>query len=63
MLDLTSGWKSQKIEVDGKIIKSTELRNTLWCFRKKCELGESRDYCKQGKNENKKNPFDCKMIF
>ena len=44
MLDLTSGWKSQKIEIDGKIIKSTELRNTLWCFRKKCELGESRDY-------------------
>jgi len=63
MLDLTSGWKSQKIEIDGKIIKSTELRNTLWCFRKKCELEESRDYCKQGKYENKKNPFDCKMVL
>lgn len=63
MLDLTSGWKSQKIEIEGKVIKSTELRNTLWCFRKKCELGESRDYCKEGTCGNKKNPFDCKMIY
>lgn len=62
MLDLTSGWKSQKIEIDGKIIKSTELRNGLWCFRKKCELGESTDYCKKAKYENKKNPFDCNMV-
>lgn len=62
MLDLTSGWKSQKIEFNGRVYKSTEIRNILWCFRKKKQLGAGRDYCKQGEYDDKKNKFNCKMV-
>lgn len=62
MLDLTSGWKSQKIQIDGEVIKSTELRSTLWCFRQKNKQGASLDYCRQGEREGEKNYFNCRMI-
>jgi len=63
MLDFTSGWKSQKIEIDGELIKSTELRNVLWCFREKNNKGAAADYCKENRYENGKNPFGCKMVY
>jgi hypothetical protein len=62
MLDLTSGWKSQKIEVDGTEVKSTELRSVLWCFREKNKTGASTDYCKENKYEYEKNNYECRMI-
>jgi len=59
MLDLTSGWKTQKIEIDGEIIKSTELRNSLWCFREKVKQHASSDYCKKREYDNKANKSGC----
>ncbi|MCM8779809.1 MAG: VRR-NUC domain-containing protein [Candidatus Omnitrophica bacterium] len=47
ILDLTSGWKTQKIEIDGEIVKPADLRNSLWCFREKNKLNASSDYCKE----------------
>lgn len=63
ILDLTSGWKTQKIEIDGEIIKSTELRNSLWCFREKNRLNASSDYCKKQEYDNKSNKFGCRSVF
>lgn len=62
ILDLTSGWKSQRIEIDGKEVKSTELRSVLWCFREKNKQGASLDYCKQGRYDGDKNNFSCRMV-
>ena len=62
ILDLTSGWKTQKIEIDGEIIKSTNLRNSLWCFREKIEQNASSDYCKKREYDNKTNKFGCRNI-
>jgi len=62
ILDLTSRWKTQKLEVDGKIVKSTELRNSLWCYRRKTKNNASLDYCKQKEYENTPNKFGCKEI-
>lgn len=64
MLDLTSGWKSQKIEFDGRVVSSTELRQALWCFREKNKLGASGDYCKESNIYNETtNPFNCKQVM
>jgi len=63
ILDLTSGWKTQKIEIDGEIVKSTELRNSLWCFRERTKQNASLDYCKRREHDNKPNKFGCKNIF
>lgn len=63
ILDLTSGWKTQKIEIDGEIVKSTDLRNSLWCFKEKNRLSASSDYCKKREYDNKLNKFGCRSIF
>lgn len=63
ILDLTSGWKTQKIEVDGEIVKSTDLRNSLWCFREKTKQNASLDYCKRREYDNKPNKFGCRNIY
>ncbi|WP_160691665.1 CFI-box-CTERM domain-containing protein [Clostridium sp. C2-6-12] len=62
MLDFTSGWKSQRIEIDGKVVKSTELRNALWCFREKNNINAPSDYCKMGLYDNEKNTYGCKNV-
>ncbi|SFL70069.1 CFI-box-CTERM domain-containing protein [Pelosinus propionicus] len=62
ILDLTSGWKTQRIETNGEILKSTELRGVLWCFREKNRLKASSDYCKQHQYNDEKNPFNCRQI-
>lgn len=63
ILDLTSGWKTQKIEIDGEIVKSTELRNSLWCFREKNKQNAPSDYCKRREYDNKLNKFGCRNIY
>jgi hypothetical protein len=63
ILDLTSGWKTQKIEIDGEIVKSTDLRNSLWCFREKTKQNASSDYCKRREYDNKPNKFGCRNIY
>lgn len=63
ILDLTSGWGTQKIEIDGMIIKSTDLRNSLWCFREKVKQNASADYCKRRVYDNKLNKFECRNIY
>ncbi len=63
ILDLTSGWKTQKIEIDGEIVKSTELRNSLWCFREKNKQNASLDYCKRREYDNKLNKSGCRNIY
>jgi len=63
LLDLTSGWKTQKIEIDGKIVKPTDLRNSLWCFREKTKQNASSDYCKRREYDNKPNLFGCRNIY
>ncbi|GAH79606.1 unnamed protein product, partial [marine sediment metagenome] len=63
ILDLTSGWKTQKIEIDGEIVKSTELRNSLWCLREKNKQNASLDYCKKREYDNKLNKSGCRNIY
>ncbi|MBU2617046.1 MAG: VRR-NUC domain-containing protein [Nanoarchaeota archaeon] len=63
ILDLTSGWKTQKIEIDGEIVKSTNLRNSLWCFREKIKQNTSLDYCKGSEYDNKLNKFGCRNFY
>ncbi|MDG5816260.1 VRR-NUC domain-containing protein [Chitinispirillales bacterium ANBcel5] len=64
MLDLTSGWKSQKIEINGEHVKSTALRNSLYCYRQKTEDHASDDWCKVSDRGNgKRNPFQCKNFY
>lgn len=63
ILDLTSGWKTKKIEIDGEIVKSAELKNSLWCFREKSKLNASPDYCKRREYGNTLNKFGCRNIY
>ncbi|MHA1305139.1 MAG: CFI-box-CTERM domain-containing protein [Candidatus Heimdallarchaeaceae archaeon] len=63
ILDLTSGWKTQKIEIGGEIVKSTDLRNSLWCFREKTKQKASLDYCRKREYDNKPNKFGCRNIY
>ena len=63
ILDLTSKWKTQRIEIDGIPIKSTDLRNSLWCFRKKTKMEESLDYCRKHEYNNLPNKFGCRNIY
>ncbi len=64
ILDLTSGWKSQKLDIEGKIIHSTTLRNSLWCLRQKESEKAGSEWCKKSDiQENGKNPFNCKYIY
>ncbi|HEX9970770.1 MAG TPA: hypothetical protein VGD14_01755, partial [bacterium] len=64
MLDLTSGWKTQKIEIEGKEINSTELRNSLWCYRQKNNEKAGSEWCMKSDNyEIKNNPFNCKQLL
>lgn len=46
MLDLTSGWKTQRIVIDGKEWKSMDVRGVLYCFREKVRRGVTSDYCR-----------------
>jgi hypothetical protein len=63
MLDYTSGWKSQKIELDGKPIHSTKLRNSLWCYKEKIQSGKSLDYCRTNEWDGSINKFGCKNFY
>jgi len=64
MLDLTSGWKTQKIEIGDEIIKSGYLRNSLYCYRQKRSESASNEWCKQSNiNDVKQNPFNCKQVY
>lgn len=63
MLDLTTGWKTQEIVVDGEYIKSGDLRGSLWCYKQKSEENASNDWCKESDRYGiKTNPFKCKQI-
>lgn len=63
MLDYTSGWKSQKIELDGEPIHSTKLRNSLWCYKEKIKNGKSLDYCHTNEWDGSINKFGCKNFY
>lgn len=63
LLDLTTGWKTQRIEIEGESVKSSVLRSSLWCFRAKIKQKASVDYCKIGEYDNKPNFFGCRNIF
>ena len=63
MLDYTSGWKSQKIELNGKPIHSTKLRNSLWCYKEKMQSGKSLDYCRTNEWDGSINKFGCKNFY
>lgn len=63
MLDLTKGWKSQKITVNGKSIHSGTLRDSIYCFKTKHETGAASDYCKEKQYDtSRKNLFGCRRI-
>lgn len=62
ILDFTSGWKTQRIEFKGRIVRSKEVRSTLWCFRKKEQEKVSADYCKELNYGQNANPFNCKIV-
>ena len=63
MLDYTSGWKTQNIEIDGKPIHSTILRNGLWCYKEKVKTGKSLDYCRKNEYDGSVNKFGCKNFY
>ena len=63
MLDYTSGWKTQNIEIDGKPIRSTMLRNGLWCYKEKVKTGKSLDYCRTNEWDGNINKFGCKNFY
>jgi len=62
VLDLTSGWESQRIEIDGEEINASQFREGLRCFRYKAKLGEPLDYCKTGEFNRKPNKFGCRAF-
>lgn len=61
-LDLTSGWKTQRIQIDGESITSSELRDSLSCFREKVKRKASLDYCRRSDYGNKPNKFGCRSF-
>jgi len=63
ILDLTSGWKSQVIEINGKQIKSSDLRDVLWCFREKKKIKASNDYCRENQYSGEANSFGCRLVY
>jgi hypothetical protein len=62
ILDYTSGWKSQKIEINDQLIKSGALRTSLYCYKRKIEEKASLDYCSKNEYENTINLFGCRSI-
>lgn len=63
LLDYTTGWKTQKVIVNGEQMKSGALRSALWCFRKKCMENEPLDYCEKDDYTKKHLKSGCKGIY
>ncbi|MDI9624692.1 MAG: VRR-NUC domain-containing protein [Methanothermobacter sp.] len=63
LLDYTTGWKTQKVIVNGEQMKSGTLRSALWCFRKKCTENKPLDYCETDDYRNKHLKSGCKGIY
>lgn len=63
MLDLTKGWKSQKIEVRNKIVKSSVLRDALYCYKVKEQSNLSVKHCAQIENIGQNNIFGCQRFL
>ena len=61
-LDLTTRWSSRSIYVSGKTVTSTELRNSLWCFRRKVLEEGNDDYCFGSVYGMKGERLPCKGI-
>lgn len=62
ILDLTRGWKSLEIKIDHEIIKATDLKFSLNCYKEKVETGAGDEWCKEW-YDDKVNVFGCKQIF
>ncbi len=62
LIDLTGGWESQKILLDGEEISVSQFREGLRCFKYKAKLGEPLDYCKTGEYSKKPNLFGCRAL-
>lgn len=63
ILDLTSRWSSQRLEINEELVTSTNLRGSLWCFKHKKDTGASLDYCRQEVFKNVPNKFGCRQIY
>jgi len=65
MLDLTSGWKSKHIEIDGVEVESTVLRNALYCYEEKVSKHASDLWCTKIETWEgvKKTKYGCRRIY
>lgn len=64
MLELTQGWKTQRIEINGEEVSSAALKNSLYCYRENAENRGCRTWCKESIYEGEKgNPFGCRAIW
>jgi hypothetical protein len=65
VLDLTSGWKSKHIEIDGVEVESTVLRNALYCYEEKVSKHVSDLWCTKIETWEgvKKTKYGCRRIY
>ena len=65
MLDLTSGWKSKHIVIDGAEVESTVIRNALSCYQEKINKHVSDLWCTKIDNWDgiKKAKYGCRRIY
>jgi len=62
LLDISGRWKSTRIEIDGKEVSASDLRNSLYCFTEKAQLKATAEYCKKLDRGNGNNKFGCRAI-
>ncbi len=62
-LDLTTGWKTQKIRIDEDISNSSELRGALRCFCEKTSKSTSLDYCRRGDYNSEVIKSGCRVFY
>ncbi len=62
ILDLTRGWKSQKIEIDDEIVEYYVICRSLKCYYKKIIEKAGSEWCKKSDYPGRENPFGCIKI-
>ncbi len=63
ILDYISHWKNKRILINKQEITTTEIREALWCYRKKIENSKGLDYCRLDENTGIENSWGCKNLY
>jgi hypothetical protein len=59
MLDLTRGWKSQEVSVNGEPVEPGELRYPLNCYQRRQRSGQAQAYCRNLEYTSERSPWGC----